>query len=208
MFDFNITFDKHVIEDLGNDITAALRPIADKYGINMIVDRISYDNNEATVRISAQNYSENSRRKIWNHWIETQHPADGLLRREDFGVDFTDGDHLYTIAGVNLSSQKNCVIVRHSNGMMFATDIDTIINRLGRKDTAGTPDLESNAFLVGIRSIQYGDRFTVSGQTYEVIDIDSRATAYPIIARNIKTNKTYKFPNLFKVKTKEKRFDT
>ena len=62
---------------------------------------------------------------------------------------------------------------------------------VSRKPTPATFDL--HARLAGIHGKMFKQRFSYLGVEYEVVDVKPKSLKYPILARELRSGKEYKF---------------
>lgn len=55
-------------------------------------------------------------------------------------------------------------------------------------------EFEKNCFLYDLKKSDYGMQFVSQGETFELCGIKPRAKKFPLVAKNVRTGKRYKFP--------------
>ena len=55
-------------------------------------------------------------------------------------------------------------------------------------------DFSSMAIAIGLQAADFGREFSYAGQQYQICGVKPRSPKYPVLARNVATGKTHKFP--------------
>lgn len=96
---------------------------------------------------------------------------------EKHGVDIALGNGSYTATSLSLKLDIN---ILNEGESLEETQFKNVIKMYG-----GYHGITEEDFL---------KEFEVNGETYELIEINTRAPKYPIIGRGVKTQNKYKFP--------------
>lgn len=64
----------------------------------------------------------------------------------------------------------------------------------GNALSAMAKDFQNMAPLFGLEPDDLGKEFTRAGKTFRITGLKPRSRKYPVLAENVKTGKTYKFP--------------
>ncbi len=120
--------DKELANQIGLEITAAVRVIADKHGLKVTSSRGTFDPaGSLTSRITME--SGDVKR------IEFERYADSLgLKAEDFGKAFARGGRRFVVAGVTKRFGKKPIICTNLQGAEFVFTVDAV--KLGLAVTA------------------------------------------------------------------------
>ena len=91
----------------------------------------------------------------------------------------------------NISIEAGSASFSPNNGS-FKLEIAT----LGKGGVAVTPEVEALKHYKGILGLKFGfgDTFTSRGDSYKVTGLKPRSSKYPVIAENVVTGQSYKFP--------------
>ena len=86
-------------------------------------------------------------------------------------------------------------VTRESGRYSANTFTMKISFRVLAKDGSGKPaDFDTKALRAGIFNDCWGKTFSQGGKTYKILDIKPRNRTYPVIAEDVRSGKSYKFP--------------
>ena len=74
----------------------------------------------------------------------------------------------------------------------FKVEVANIVD--GQVKDQETVDFENRCLIYGFKPEDLGSRFTSQGETYSITGLSRRAHKYPILCKQIRTGKTFKFP--------------
>lgn len=198
------------VENLRNDINEALKSVGEKYNLTIEADSASFTETSIDFKLKAANPQEN-----WNKCV-----AYTGLRPDDLGkFGLFGGTHKLKIIGFNRSARVNKVqLVDPETGKRFHASVSETISALNALDPTrigmadATPeelekwaerDFDVKAFVCGLKGrVSYGQTFEWGGETYKIVDLNTKAPKYPIIAENTKGVR-YRFDKSVLPATKE-----
>lgn len=190
-----------LIADMRNDINEALKSVGEKYGLTFEAGSASYTDTCVDFKLKAVDPQEN-----WNSCV-----AYTGLRSDDLGkFGLFGGSHKLKIIGFDRSARTNKVqLIDPDTGKRYHASVSDTISALKALDPAraGTSeatsaelearaqrDFEIKAFICGLKDrVSYGQTFVWKGNIYKVIDLNTKAPKYPIVAENINTGVNYRF---------------
>lgn len=70
----------------------------------------------------------------------------------------------------------------------------SVKDKTGQVITREARDFKSFADAYGLQSDDLGKTFPASGRTFEIVGLSTKAKKYPILAKDVNTGGTYKFP--------------
>lgn len=182
---------------LRNAINEAVKSVEALYGVTLHCGNAKYDEYSATFSLDANIAATEDfdpERAKWNKRIAFT----GLVA-EDYGKTIFVGNTPYTISGFNSSAKKNCIRLKGANGQDYVADIETVLLALGRNrlgtegDKLAEATCNSNAVMMGL-SIRYGQEIIWTGKRFKILEINLKASKFPIVAVDVSTGKRYKLP--------------
>lgn len=189
-----MTITSEIVADMRDDINKALEAIGEKYGLTIEAGSASFTETSVDFKLKAVNAQEN-----WNQCV-----AYTGLRPDDFGkIGLFGGTHKLKIIGFDRSARTNKVqMVDPVTGKRYHASVSDTISALKAMDPARAGlegaseeklqatkerEFEAKAFMCGLKGrISYGQTFEWGGETYKIIDLNTKAPKYPIIAENSK----------------------
>ena len=93
-----------------SDFEIAMKHLKEKYGVEIELGRISYDNDSFTSKLSVDNKPEGGISVAQKNW-EDNAPRYGFSK-DDFGKSFIEGGKSYTITGWNSRSNKYKILMK------------------------------------------------------------------------------------------------
>lgn len=189
-----------LVNAMREEINAALKPIGDKYGLVMEVGSASFTETYADYKLKVSDPVDN-----WAKCV-----AHTGLRPDDYGKIGLFGRQKLKIVGFDSSARVNKVqLIDPETGAHFHTNIADTISALKAMDPAraglenATPaeaeaakerEFDTKAFICGLKGrVAYGQTFVWGSDTYRVVDLNTKAPKYPIIAENVETQARYRF---------------
>lgn len=182
------------VENMRTDINEALKAVGKKYGLTIEAGSASFTETSVDFKLKAVNAQEN-----WNQCV-----AYTGLRPDDFGkIGLFGGTHKLKIIGFDRSARTNKVqMIDPETGKRYHASVSDTISALKAMDPAragldGTSEekaqaakereFEAKAFMCGLKGrVSYGQTFVYGTETYKIIDLNTKAPKYPIIAENSK----------------------
>lgn len=189
----NITaFDKENINALREELNRAIAPVCEKYGITGLVDRASYDNMEVKFTLLASIGDDKAK------WERNAAPLG--LPTDALGKAIQVNGVFYQIFGIDISGRVAKVLVGHGTER-YTMSVADVKRCLGvstepaeKVEPYNSATFDLHARLAGIHGkIQFKQRFSYLGVEYEVVDVKPKSPKYPILARELRSGKEYKF---------------
>ncbi len=183
-----------ILRDAIND---ALKSVGEAHGVTIHCGNAKYDEYSVTFSLNASIAATEDFDPEREKWAK--HVAFTGLTAEDYGKSIYIGSAQYTICGFNASAKKNCIRLKAANNQEYVADIETVLKALGRNrlgtrdDKLAEANCNANAVILGL-SVRYGQEITWAGKRFKVVEVNPKASKYPIIAADIKTGKRYKLP--------------
>lgn len=193
--------DRTFVENIRIDINEALEAVGKKYGLTIKAGSASYSDANIDFKLNVCDPKAN-----WNNSIRFT-----PLKPQDFGKEGLFGAQRLKIVGFDNGARTNKVQLEDAHGKRYHATIDQTVDALNRADpsraaassstTAPKPEatmvreFETKAFMCGLKGkVSYGQTFEYNRDTYKIIDLNTRAPKFPIVAENIKNGKQYRFP--------------
>ena len=66
----------------------------------------------------------------------------------------------------------------------------SVLKGVGDK-SPGQVQFEKNAFMYGLKNDDFGKVFTVKGAQYQIVSIDTKKRKYPLVVKDVNTQKEY-----------------
>lgn len=188
-----------LVTTLRAEINAALEAVAEKHGLEIHAGNATYTSTSVTFKVEVADVRAN-----WDASII----GTGLLP-DDLGKEGLFGKALLKIVGFDNNARTNKVQLTDANGKRYhATVRDTIeaLNKAnpGRAAEGGKPKSEeakkldaeaaarqfdTKAFICGLKGrVSFGQTFMYLGKEYKIVDLNTRAPKYPIVAETADGN--------------------
>lgn len=99
-------------------------------------------------------------------------------------------------AALDEVAKKHGIDLSIGNISFSANEFTTKLTAKGsdNKTENAEMDFQRGAIRIGIKSEAYGKHFTLGGDTFKLVGINTRAKKYPLLGINGANGKTYKLP--------------
>lgn len=134
--------DREICRLMRADLDAALKPVAEKYGIDLKVGRMTYSPKTVAIKLEGGAVGENGEAndkytEAWKHYARLWGlPEDGLGRK------FRNAHGEYTICGLNPAARRMPVLAKR-DGKTYKFEVSVIARYLG----TGSPPRPSALFV-------------------------------------------------------------
>ena len=187
-----MTFTRETVDGLRREINEALSVLGKKYGIRINAGNASFTATDVTFKLNLCDPAENWARSI----------AGTRLTKEDFGRTITLSGKRMKIVGFDHAARTNKVELESDAGKSYCASVDAVCRAVAQEygsTSEPTPegtelskraqekDFEIKAFICGLKgSVTLGQTFDLDGTKYTIVDLNTRAPKYPIVAENNK----------------------
>ena len=211
------TITSPLLSTLRPELDAAVKQVADKYGITIHFGNARFTELSATFTVNiglAPSADFDPDKALWDQNCKSL----GLMP-EDFGKEFCFlGEKiLYRISGYNPKGRSNNIrIVRLSDGKEFITDalsvkaglgiqIQKVAPPIGNQAQQPTPpaptaeeklrtakmEWDLNCWRIGMKQEDFGKTVVLEGHLFRICGIRPRATVNSVVILDVKKNKEY-----------------
>jgi hypothetical protein len=136
-------FDKATARVFQKEALAALKPLAEKYGVTVTEAGGLIEPTRFTAKFDFKTADAGAKAVEQAQTDFRQYAQLFDLLPEDYGKTFKHGNHTFTITGLKLGAPKYSLTARRSDGKLFKFRAEDIAKRL--RPVAGKPWLEAKA---------------------------------------------------------------
>lgn len=113
-----MAFSRPMIKQLRDEITEALKPLAEKHGISFDMGSISFSSDSFSVSLKGKTLDE-SGVPVVDTTTFTRYCSLFGLKPEDLGRKFVSRGHTFEITGLNPNRPRYPISARRSDGKLF-----------------------------------------------------------------------------------------